>query len=170
MRAILFFFIIIFEIAIHSTLLQSISFFGTLPNTTLVLIASYSILRKSEESCIFGFTTGLVFDLFLSNYFGLFTVIGTFLGYNASKPFTNLYRESFLPPIITVLIASFIYEIIFYLINIKVYEYVSFFVYMYSIIVPTVLYSVFITPFVFKIISIINSFIEQQESYRRKVF
>ncbi len=170
MRVILFFFIIILDIAFRGTLLQHFAIFSTLPNTTLILIVSYSMLRKEEESCIFGFFAGFIFDLFFSNYFGLFTIVGTTVGYFSSKPFTNLYRESFLPPIVTVLVVSFMYELIFYLINVNVYEYVSFFVYLYSRIVPTVLYSVITTPFIFKIISIINYSLEERDNYKRKVF
>ncbi len=170
MRVLIFFIIIIFNLSFYSTILQNFSVFSVLPNTTLILIISYSLLRSEYESSIFGFTAGLIFDLFFGQYVGFFTLIGTIIGFTASKPFTNLYRDSFLPPIVTVLVVSFFYEIIFYTINAFVYGYVSFLNYLYMFIIPTVIYSVVVTPIIFKFISIINSLIEEREQHKRKVF
>ncbi len=170
MRVFIFFLIIIFDISIRTTILQHFSFFSVLPNTTLILIISYGMLRNQEEGCLFGFITGLIFDLLIGNYIGLFTFTGLIVGYFSSVPFTSLYRESFLPPTITVLVSSFFYELIFYILNIYTYEYISFFGYLYAKIMPTVLYSIAVTPIIFKIISNINIYIEKKESYKRKVF
>ncbi len=170
MRIIIFFLIIILDVSIYSTFLQNFTVLSVLPNTTLILVISYSLLRSDYESCIFGFTAGLMFDLFFSNYVGLLTLICTVIGFTVSRPFSNLYRDSYLPPIITVLIVSFFYELLFYFINIFIYDYISFLSYLYVIIFPTIIYSVVVTPFIFKFISTVNSLIEEREQHKRKVF
>ncbi len=170
MRILIFFVIIILDICASATLLQNISILSVLPNTTLILIISYSLLRGEYEGSIFGFIAGFIFDLFLSNYIGFFTLLGTVVGYVASKPFTNLYRESYVPPVITTFVVATLFELLFYLINVYVYGYVSIFTYTYTVIVPIVLYSTVVTPIIFKFISIINSYIEGHEGHKRKMF
>lgn len=170
MRCIIFFIIIIFDLAFRSTILQSFSILSVVPNTTLIFIISYSLLRYEYEGCIFGFIAGILFDLFLSNTIGLFTITATIFGYIASKPFTNLYRESYVSPIITTLVATLVYEILFYFANVFIYGYVSLFVYLYTVIIPVVVYSVIVSPIIFKFVSIVNSLLEERELHKRKVF
>ncbi len=170
LRLITFFIILLLDIVLQSTLFQYLEVFSSLPNTTLILIISYSLLRPDVEGCLFGFFAGLLFDIILSPFLGFFSLFGTIIGFIAGKPFSNMYRESLLPPIVITGVACFLYELSFYFMNIYIFNYVEFFPYLFTVIVPVTLYSIIVSPIIFKFVCSVNNFLENSERYRRRLF
>ena len=76
--------IIFVNFILQTTLFPLLAIRGIFPNTALIIVTSYALLRGSKEGAIVGGFTGLLMDIFFSKMIGLYTllylVIGLFFG------------------------------------------------------------------------------------------
>ena len=72
---------IILNFLMQSTILHYIEIRGVIPNTTIILIVSYALLRGSTEGVLVGFFSGLLQDVFFGTSIGYFTLFNTITGY-----------------------------------------------------------------------------------------
>ncbi len=87
---------IVLNFLMQSTILHYIEIRGVIPNTTIILIVSYALLRGSTEGAIVGFFSGLLQDIFFGTSLGYFTLFNTITGYLFGRGNHNLYLTSFL--------------------------------------------------------------------------
>ena len=106
---------IVLNFLMQSTILHYIEIRGVIPNTTIILIVSYALLRGSTEGAIVGFFSGLLQDIFFGTSLGYFTLFNTITGYLFGRGNHNFYRENYLLPMMLCTIAVFLYETMIYL-------------------------------------------------------
>ena len=75
MRILLTGILIFVNFILQTTLLPYISIGGILPNTALIIVVSYALLRGSTEGAIVGFFSGLPIDIFFGTSFGYYTLL-----------------------------------------------------------------------------------------------
>jgi rod shape-determining protein MreD len=76
---------------LQSTVLQSVAILGTTPDTALIFIVSYGIMRGDIEGALFGFACGLMHDIFGSNYIGLYAMLGMLTGFRMRQAFQGFF-------------------------------------------------------------------------------
>ncbi len=170
MRIFVYFLTLIINLVLQSTFLESISLAGIKPNLILTAVVSVSCIRNGEEGAAYGFFAGLLQDCFFSNYIGCCVFLYTFIGYFCGAVFKNFYRENFIMPMGIAAAATFVYEFLYYIINILLLGYTDIIYFMCRIILPEVVYNALAMIIVYNIYLKANEYLEEREKYKRKVF
>ncbi len=104
-------------VILQSTLLQKISVFGIVPDIALIVIVFTSYSSGSMSGQMTGFFTGLVQDFISSGPLGFNALIKTFIGFIYGKIQGKLFLDHILLPVIFIVIATVMKEILISLIS-----------------------------------------------------
>ena len=162
--------VIIINIVIQSTLLQHISIRGVMPNTALIIIVSFALLRGSVGGAAAGFFSGLLYDVLFGNTVGFYALLGMSAGWLCGKFNTNFYRENYFLPAVLSCCAVFFYDCALYLYGIVQGISFSYISLLFNIILPEAVYTaVFVIP-VYRIVFAVNEQLESRERRNRRLF
>ena len=159
--------IVLLNFILQSTWLGYFALFDTIPNTVLIIVVSYAMLRGDVEGAILGFCAGLLADIFFGRIIGVSALLLMFTGYFAGKPFKDFFKENYIAPIILVGLASLAYEFMFYVLNFLLLGRVDFLRYLGQIILPVTAYNLVVSVFIYRIIYGINRVLEAREEKKR---
>ena len=110
------FFLILFN-ALQSTWLTGIEIFNVVPNLALVYIIVISCFCKKVEGSVVGFVFGLILDLLTGRIWGLCALLGMIMGFCVSHFCESMFgQKNIFLTLILVLIGSWIFEFIYYII------------------------------------------------------
>lgn len=169
-RIILVGLLLIISYVFQTTFALSLSFGVAAPNLLMILVCCYALLRGRKEGMIVGFFAGILIDL----YFGYYEVIGinAFLylvtGYIVGIFHEILYLQDILIPIATVAICDFGYNFAYYIITFLLRNKLDFMYYIKSIILPELVYTVFLTVFIYRLLMLMNRKLEAFEMRGKK--
>jgi len=167
MRIFVFTLIVLLNFIISTTWLQSIAILGVIPNTALIIVVCYALLRGDVEGAILGFGTGLVYDLMFGQVVGISAVLLMLTGFAAGKPFRDFFKDNYLAPLLLIAAATIAFETAFYITNFLLFGRTDFFRYFGIIILPTAAYNLVAGIFIYRIIYGINNLIEKRETRKR---
>lgn len=161
---------ILISYVLQTTFSMSLSFGVAAPNLLIVFVCSYALLRGKKEGMIVGFLIGILVDLFHGYYeiIGISAFLYLVIGYVVGLFHEILYLQDILIPIIAVAICDFAYNFIYYVITFLVRNKLDFLYYIKSIILPELVYTVFITVFVYRVLMIFNRWLEAFEMRGRE--
>lgn len=160
-------FIVLVNFILQTTWFSYISLFDTIPNTALIIVVTYAMLRGDVEGAILGFCAGFLADIFFGRIIGVSALLMMFAGYFAGKPFRDFFKENYIAPIILVGIASLGYEFMFYVLNFLLMGRTDFLRYLGQIILPVTVYNLVVCVFIYRIIYGINGLLEAREEKKR---
>ncbi|MBE6008534.1 MAG: rod shape-determining protein MreD [Lachnospiraceae bacterium] len=162
--------LIIINIVIQSTLLQHIAIRGVIPNTAVIMIVSFALLRGSVSGAATGFFAGLLCDILFGNTFGFYALLGTVTGWICGSFNTNFYRENYFLPAVLSCASVFLYDCAIYLFGIVQGISFSYISLLFNIILPEAVYTaVFVIP-VYRIVFAANEQLESRERRNRRLF
>ena len=167
MRIVVVSFIVLLNFILQSTWFSYISLFDTIPNTALIIVVTYAMLRGDVEGAILGFCAGFLADIFFGRAIGVSALLLMFTGYFAGKPFKDFFKENYIAPIILVAIASVGYEFMFYVLNFLLMGRTGFLRYLGQIILPVTVYNLVVCVFIYRMIYGINHVLEVREDKKR---
>jgi len=162
--------VIFINFILQSTLFDYIRIGAIKPNTALVIIVCYAILRGDIEGAIFGFFAGLLHDMFFGNVIGLHALLGTIIGFFCGKPFKSFYNENFMLPITLVAVSSIFYEFGIYFFSFLFRGRIDIMHYFWTIILPTTVYAIILSVPIYRLIYGINDLLEEKEDKHRQLF
>ena len=162
--------ILIANFSLQSTLFQYIEILGVRPNTALIIIVSYSILRGDVEGAILGFFAGLLTDVYFGPYIGAYALMYMLIGYICGKPFKNFFRENFLLPLSLVAASSLLYQFVIYIVAYLFHADLGLPYYFRTIILPGAVYTLIFTVPLYALLYGINNKLEEYEKKKRKLF
>ena len=140
------------------------------PNLLMIVVCSYALLRGKKEGMYIGFAIGILVDLF----FGYYDVVGInaflymMIGFMVGLFHEILYLEDILIPISVVGVCDFTYNFIYYIITFLLRNKLDFGYYMRTIIKPEVVYTVFLTIFIYRLFMYLNKKLEAFEKRGEK--
>ena len=102
--------IIFVNFILQTTLFPLLAIQGIFPNTALIIVTSYALLRGSKEGAVIGGCTGLLMDIFFSTMIGFYTVLYLAIGLLFGRSQKNFYRENYLLPVIFCAISTVLYQ------------------------------------------------------------
>ena len=162
--------ILLLNLLLQSTLFRYIEILGVKPNTALIIIVSYSILRGDVEGSILGFFSGLLQDIYFNDFIGLYALMGMLLGYFCGKPFKNFFRENFFLPLSLVAICSLIYQFIVYVVHFLFRARLDLPFYFRTIMLPASVYTVILVVPIYIFLYWVNNKLEEVEKNKPKFF
>jgi rod shape-determining protein MreD len=143
---------------------------GIKPNIILIAIISVACLRGEKEGAIYGFAAGLLQDCYFSTYIGSFVFLYSFIGYFCGFLLKNFYRENFILPMAAVVVATFVYNFIFYVLNVLLRGYTDVLYFIVRIILPEMIYNALASLIVYNLYLFINNRLEEHEKYKHRFF
>ena len=162
--------VLIVNFALRSTIFPYIETLGVTPNTDLIIIVSYGILRGDVEGAILGFFAGLLHDIYFNSYIGLYALISMLIGFFCGKPFKDFFRENYFLPLSLVAISSLVYQFVLYVINFFFRVNLDFPFYFRTIILPASVYTIILTVPIYSLLYGINNKLEAYEKNKRNLF
>ncbi|MCL2619779.1 MAG: rod shape-determining protein MreD [Defluviitaleaceae bacterium] len=167
MRILIYSLIILFDFFVSSTWLQHIAVGGIMPNTTLIILVSYALLRDDVEGTIMGFCAGLLYDIFFGRIIGMSAMLMMLTGFFVGKPFRDFFKDNYIAPIIMVAAATLAYELAYYILNFLLLGRTNIFRYLGMVILPSVAYNLILCIFIYRAIYAIDGIIFRREERKR---
>jgi len=170
MRVVILFLTLAGNMALQSTLFKYIEIIGIRPNTALLIVISYAILRGDAEGAAAGFFAGLLQDFFFGRIIGINALMYMVVGYVCGKPFKDFFHETFFFPLLLGSVSAFSCSLVFYFVNFFLQGKLDFLYYFRKIILPESVYTIALTTPVYRLIYAMNERLERGERRRRMLF
>ena len=162
--------LIIINYILQSTVFVRLSILGVNPDTAIIFIVSYGLLRGDVEGAIFGFFAGLTHDILGAHFIGLYAMLGMLTGYIAGKPFKDYFKNNYFLPFMIVVVATISYQTLVFFTSFLIRGRLDFLFYFTSIILPKTIYTATIALPLYSLMFVINSKIEDYEYNYRNLF
>jgi len=170
MRAAVMCALILINYVMQTSVLPHIAVLGVTPDTALIFIVGYGILRGDVEGAIFGFSAGFLQDIFSGGPLGMFALFGMLIGYASGKPFRDFFKDNYFLPFLIVLIAILFQQFMIYISSFLFLGHLNLALYARTIILPTTIYTVSLSIPLYSLLHFINGRVERFESNRRNLF
>jgi rod shape-determining protein MreD len=156
--------LIFVNFTLQASLLPHFSIMEVTPDTALIFIVSYAILRGDIEGGIFGFAAGLVQDALGGTVLGFYALLGFLTGHFCGKPFRDFFKDNYFLPFFIVLGISIIYQSLVYVFAVMFIGQADFWFYLRAVLLPKTIYTASISVPLYAFLYLINSKIERYEN------
>ena len=158
------------NLTFQSTVFGYIAIIGIKPNSAILIIISYAILRGDSEGALAGFAAGLLQDCFFGEIIGMNAMLYMIIGYMCGKPFKDFFHENIFFPLLLSLISVLFYGHVIYFTNFLLRGRLDYFYYFRKIILPETVYTVALAMPVYRLVYGLNDRLEKHERSRRLLF
>ena len=162
--------LLILNLVLQSTIMQHIRFNSVIPNTSIVFIVSFSLLRGKTEGTIVGFFAGILQDIFYGSSIGFYALLGMLTGYFLGRYNPNYYRENFALPVFFSFVVTLIYETVIFVIGPFFNGSFNYFYFFITKIIPCAVYTSVTAIIIYRLLFSVNDRLEKSEKYKRKLF
>jgi len=162
MRAAIFVAIIILNFILQATVFSYIEIFQVAPNTALLIVVSYAMLRGDVEGALLGFLAGILIDIMFGSVIGFYALLYALIGFLSGKPFKDFVRENYLLPIALTIAAALALEIVTFIILFAFRGNADFTHNLRTRIVPATIYTAMLSVPIYILIYRVNKFIERK--------
>ena len=162
-RKVITFFIILISFLLQSTLFVKLKFGAVSPNLMLVVTSSFGFMRGRKSGIAVGAISGLLVDIFWGQLLGFRTLLYTVIGYLNGSFERLFYDEDIKLPILLISASEFLYGICIYVFVYMLQGDFAFGTYLFSIIIPELVYTILVTLILYQVILHINRKLESEE-------
>ena len=162
-RKVITFFIILISFLLQSPLLVKLKFGAVSPNLMLVVTSSFGFMRGRKSGIAVGAISGLLVDIFWGQLLGFHTLLYTVIGYLNGSFERLFYDEDVKLPIVLISASEFLYGICIYVFVYMLQGDFAFGTYLFSIIIPELVYTILVTLILYQVILHINRKLESEE-------
>lgn len=162
-RKVITFFIILISFLLQSTLFVKLKFGAVNPNLMLVVTSSFGFMRGRKSGMAVGAISGLLVDIFWGQLLGFHTLLYTVIGYLNGSFERLFYDEDVKLPIVLISASEFLYGICIYVFVYMLQGDFAFGTYLFSIIIPELVYTILVTLILYQVILHINRKLESEE-------
>ena len=162
--------IILANFILQTTLFPLLAIRGIFPNTALIIVTSYALLRGSREGAIAGGFTGFLMDVFFSRMIGFYTLLYLAIGFLFGRSQKDFYRENYILPVIFCGISTVIYQTVIYITDFLFRGEGNLLHFLISILLPEIVYMAIVTILVYRVLFGVNEWLEVKEKYKYRLF
>lgn len=162
-RKIAVFLIIVVCYLLQSSVFQAISFASITPNLMIVIVSAFGFMRGKKEGLWIGFFCGLILDIFTGSVIGFYALLYMFIGYVNGFFRKLFYPEDIKLPMLLIAGSDVVCSLIIYFFMFLFRGKFQFGYYLWSIILPELVYTMVVTIFLYFIILKINQKLESIE-------
>lgn len=162
-RKVIMLFLIILCFLLQATLFEKLAFAYIRPNLLLIVTASVGFMRGKKRGMEAGFFSGLLMDVFWGNLIGFYALLYTLIGYFNGSFKRLFYDDDIKLPLGLVGISDLAYGIVLYVCYYLLRGDFTFSYYLFSIILPELVYTILATLVLYQIILHINRRLETEE-------
>ena len=162
--------IVFFNFILQSTLFPHFAIQGVFPNTALIIVTSYALLRGSKEGALVGVGAGFLMDVFFNTYIGFYTALYLVIGLLFGRSQRNFYRENYILQIIFCAMATILYQAVLYVSGFVFQGEGNIIYFLFSVILPELVYMTIVTVPLYRVLFGINEWLELKEKYKYRLF
>lgn len=157
--------LIIISYLCQTTFNRSISIGNITPNLLIILVSVFALLRGKKEGMVIGFFAGLLCDLFYgyADVIGFNALIYMYIGYVTGIFHDVIYTDDIMVPVAFAAVGDFAYNFMFYIVSFALRNKLEIKIYFRNIMLPELIYTVFLTIFLYKLYKGINNRLEKHE-------
>nr|WP_317348317.1 rod shape-determining protein MreD [uncultured Blautia sp.] len=141
---------------LQSTVLHKISIGSITPNLLLILCVSMGLMRGRKSGMWTGFFSGLLIDLFFGSVIGFYALVYMYAGFLSGYAYRIYYDDDLKVPMLLTAAMDLFYNLAVYGLQFLLRGRLGLFTYLYRIIIPEIVYTVFLTVIVYKLFYLIN--------------
>ncbi len=148
---------------LQSAMFHYVALADIMPNLLLILVVSTAYMRGRIPGMMVGLISGLMVDLMYGSYIvGLYALMYLLIGYLIG--FTNRFysNDDYTLPIIIVAVSDLFYGFTYYVFEFLLRGRLSFLYYLRRFIVPEIIYTVAVSVFLYKLLHMINKWLEHK--------
>ena len=162
--------LLIINFILQSTVFNYIEIRGVIPNTAIIFIVSFALLRGSLCGAAAGFFSGLLYDIFFGASIGYYALINMVIGWLCGKFNTNFYRENYLLPALLSIAGVIASETVIYITHIFMSGSFMYAYFIFNKILPEAVYTLVLVIPVYRISFAVNEWLESKERRSRRLF
>ena len=155
--------LILISYLIQSTLIRILPMGGVAPNLLIILTSSFGFMRGKKDGMFIGFISGLIIDVLFGKIFGFYALIYMLIGYLNGFFASIFYPEDVKLPMFLITSSELVYCFMIYVFRFLIQGKLRFGYYFVHVILPEIVYTIFVTIIVYKIILNINEWLEDLE-------
>lgn len=148
---------------LETTIFDKLAIASVVPNLLIVIAASFGFMRGHKEGLIVGFCCGLLKDVMYGDFLGFYALLYMLIGYCNGYFKRLFYVEDVKLPMVLIAVSEFVYSIVVYICLFMLKSDFNFRFYFDNIIMPELVYTIFITLGLYQIILRINERLEEEE-------
>ena len=173
-RAIVMSLAVLVNFVLQSTVFQYITILGVKPNTALILICCYAVVRGDVEGAIMGFFAGLLQDVYYGSVIGVSALLYMLIGYFCGKPLRDFYRDNYFLVMLLVAVSALFYQFAYYFAFFLFRGRVDVVYYFRTVMLPGAVYTVVLSMPVYGLVYVLNRRLERRSSgeerrYRQRI-
>lgn len=168
-RNIRLFFIILCGFVFQTTLFQALSFGGISPNILIIITVSYGFMYGKKCGMVTGFLCGLLMDVFYGDVLGFYALVYLYIGAANGVFHSIFYQEDIKLPLVLILASDFVYSFTCYVLLYLLRSRFDIIFYLKHVILPEVVYTIFVTVFIYPCILLLNRTMDEIERGDNKV-
>lgn len=158
--------LVIFGYLLQSTVFQKLSLGGIAPNILLIVTASFGFMRGKKEGMVIGFFSGLIIDVLFGEIIGFYALIYMIIGYCNGFFRSIFYPEDIKLPMVLISSSELVFCFLVYVCRLIFRGRMNFGYCFLHIILPEIVYTIFVTIIIYKVILFINERLEDYEKRR----
>ena len=155
--------LILISYLIQSTMIRILPLGGVAPNLLIILTSSFGFMRGKKDGMFIGFISGLIIDVLFGKIFGFYALIYMLIGYLNGFFASIFYPEDVKLPMFLITSSELVYCFMIYVFRFLIQGKLRFGYYFVHVILPEIVYTLFVTIIVYKIILNINEWLEDLE-------
>ena len=155
---------------LQTTVFKGLAFGGIVPKLLIVLTASFGFMRGECTGLFVGFFCGLLSDIFFGNVLGLNAMIYMYIGYTNGKFNRIFFPDDIKLPLLLIFLSDLAYGFLYYITLFLMRSRFQVVYYFLHIILPEIVYTLFMTLLLYPLILKINKRLEDSEQRRAKKF
>ncbi len=155
--------LILISYLIQSTMIRILPIGGVAPNLLIILTSSFGFMRGKKDGMFIGFISGMIIDVLFGKIFGFYALIYMLIGYLNGFFASIFYPEDVKLPMFLITSSELVYCFMIYVFRFLIQGKLRFGYYFVHVILPEIVYTIFVTIIVYKIILNINEWLEDLE-------
>lgn len=168
-KNIIMFFVILIGFVLQTTFFQVLSFGGISPNILIIITVSYGFMHGKKCGMVVGFLCGLLMDVFYGDVLGFYALVYLYIGAANGVFHSIFYQDDIKLPLVLILVSDFAYSFTCYVLLYLLRRRFDFVFYLRNIIVPEIVYTIFVTVLIYPCILLLNRTVDDVERGDDKV-
>lgn len=149
-------FVVLFSFILQTTLFQALSFGDIVPNLLVIVTASYGFMFEEKSGMLVGFFCGVLTDIFFGNVLGFYALLYLYIGALNGVFHRVFYQDDIKLPLALITGSDLIYSLVCYVLLFLLRGRFDFLFYLKQVIFPELMYTIFVTIFLYPFILFIN--------------
>ena len=148
---------------LQSTMIRILPLGGVAPNFLIILTSCFGFMKGKKDGMFVGFISGLIIDILFGGLIGFYALIYMVIGYLNGFFASIFYPEDVKLPVVLITSSELVYCFIVYVFRFLIQGKLRFGYYLLHIILPEIVYTIFVTIIIYKVILNINEWLEDME-------